>query len=72
MNSEPDSVSMQLKIDGSIFDQAATQLLHSVVNTDNSNLIEDTQDLLASIQVRYEDFRLSSIPVDALFVEMFW
>ena len=71
MNSEPYSVTMQLKIDGSIFNQAATQLLDSVVTTDNNNLIKDTQDLLASIQGRYENVRLSSILVDAFFVRIF-
>ena len=72
MNSELYSVTMQLKIDGSIFNQAATQLLGSVVTTDNNNLIKDTQDLLASIQGRYENVRLPSIlVVDALFVEIF-
>ena len=71
MNSEPYSVTMQLKIDGSIFNQAATQLLDSVVTTDNNNLIKDTQDLLASIQGRYENVRLSSILVDAFFVPIF-
>ena len=57
MNSEPDSVSMELKIDGSIFNQAATKLLDSAVTTDDNNLIKDTQDLLAGIQGRYENGR---------------
>ena len=62
---------MLLKIDGSVFDEATTQLLDSVATIDNSNLIEETQDLLANIQRRYERYRLSGIPVIVLSVEFF-
>lgn len=62
---------MLLKIDGSVFDEATTQLLDSVATIDNSNLIEETQDLLASIQGRYELFRFSGIAVNVSSVDFF-
>lgn len=71
-NSEPRSISILLKIDGSIFDEAASQLLDSVATIDNSNLIDETQALLASIQGRYEIFRLPGVPVNVLSLEFLW